>query len=137
MNEYVYQRVRRLYSALGHKPFPSVHTDAKMSRLDFPECRLRRPPALSFQANETKSEWLKNNTNRKIGFKEVQEIWQHPYYEDQRSDEPEQFRVIGWAKGKLYSVIYEIREDEEGEYCHLDTLWKSTKEEQKLYEENS
>jgi hypothetical protein len=64
-----------------------------------------------FKFDRKKSEWLKNNPNRKIGFKEVQEIWQHPYYEDQRSDEPEQFRVIGWVKGKLYSVIYEIRED--------------------------
>jgi len=44
---------------------------------------------------------------------------------------------IGWVKGELYSVIFEVREDAEGEYHHLITLWKATKEEQKLYDENS
>jgi len=50
---------------------------------------------------------------------------------------PEQFRAIGWVKGDLYSVIFEVGEDAEGEYDHLITLWKATKEERKLYEENS
>ena len=45
-------------------------------------------------------------------------------------------RAIGWASGRLYSVIFEIREDADGEYYHLITLWKATKEERKLYEEN-
>ncbi|MEI7673069.1 MAG: hypothetical protein WCK00_13240 [Deltaproteobacteria bacterium] len=49
---------------------------------------------------------------------------------------PEQFRAIGWVGGKLYSIIFEVREDEVGEYCHLVTLWKSTEEERSLYEEN-
>ena len=60
-----------------------------------------------------------------------------PYYLDYRGDCPEQWRAVGWAKGKLYSVIYEEREDDEGGYHHLVTLWKSTKEEKKLHEENS
>jgi hypothetical protein len=38
---------------------------------------------------------------------------------------------------RMYSVILEMREDEEGEILHLVTLWKSTKEEVRLYEENS
>ena len=46
---------------------------------------------------------------------------------DVRSDDPEQFRAIGWVKGKLYTVIYEVREDMAGEYCHLVTLWKTAK----------
>ena len=37
----------------------------------------------------------------------------------------------------LYSLIYEIREDEEGEYYRQVTLWKSTREEQEHYEESS
>jgi hypothetical protein len=37
----------------------------------------------------------------------------------------------------LYTVIFEVREDEEGEYLHLLTLWKSTREERILYEEHS
>ena len=84
-----------------------------------------------------KSLQLKSNPQRGIAFEEAQEIWHHPYYEDCRLDVPEQFRVIGWVQGVLYSVIYEVRHDEEGEYIHLVTLWKSTKEEKKLYEQNS
>jgi uncharacterized DUF497 family protein len=49
---------------------------------------------------------------------------------------PEQYRAIGWVSGRLYSIIFEIREDNDGEYYHLITLWKATKEEQKLYEEH-
>jgi hypothetical protein len=37
----------------------------------------------------------------------------------------------------LYTVIFEVREDGEGEYYHLVTLWKATKEEEQLYGENS
>ena len=70
------------------------------------------------------------------GFEEAQEIWERPYYEDQRVNNPEQYRAIGWVKDKLYSVIFEIHEDEEGEYYHLVTLWKSTSQGKKLYEEN-
>ena len=42
-----------------------------------------------------------------------------------------------WVGDRLYSVIFEVREDEEGEILHLVTLWRSTKEEIRLYEENS
>ena len=34
-------------------------------------------------------------------------------------------------------LIFEIREDNLGEYCHLVTLWRSTREERELYEANS
>ena len=46
-----------------------------------------------------------------------------------------QYRAIGWVNEQLYSLIYEVREDAVGEYFHLVTLWKSTREEQRLYEE--
>jgi uncharacterized DUF497 family protein len=90
-----------------------------------------------FKFDKNKSSRLKNNPKRGISFDEIQEIWSHPYYQDFRSDDPEQFRAIGWVKGKLYSVIFEVREDKKGEYYHLVTIWKSTYEEIKLYEENS
>ena len=51
-------------------------------------------------------------------------------------DYPNQYRAIGWVQGKLYTVVYEVREDKEGEYYHLVTLWKATKQEMKTYEEN-
>lgn len=91
---------------------------------------------MRFKFDKRKSELLRNNPNRGIGFEEVKEVWSHPYYEDYRSDDPEQYRAIGWAKGILYSVIFEVREDSMGEYIHLVTLWKSTKQEKKLYEES-
>jgi len=74
---------------------------------------------------------------RGIGFEEAQEIFSHPYYLDQRLDHPEQFRGIGWVKGRLYTLIFEVREDQEGEFYHLVTLWKSTQQEHQLYEKNS
>jgi uncharacterized DUF497 family protein len=92
---------------------------------------------MRFKYDTKKSEMLRKNPKRGIGFEEAQEIFTHPFYEDCRSDEPEQFRAIGWVAGRLYPLIYEIREDDEGEYCHLVTLWNSTKEERRLYEESS
>ena len=91
---------------------------------------------MRFKFDERKSRALRRNPERGIGFEEVQELWNHLYYLDQRLDDPEQYRAIGWVNGHLYSVIFEVREDEEGDYYHLITLWKSTLEEQELYEEN-
>ena len=92
---------------------------------------------MRFQFDARKSRVLRRNPRRGIGFEEAQEVFSHPYYLDRRLDMPEQYRAIGWAKARLYSVIFEIREDDEGEYYHLITLWRSTTEEQQLYEEHS
>ena len=67
----------------------------------------------------------------------MQELFSRRYWLDQRSDVPEQYVAVGWVGERLYSVIFEIRRDEEGEILHLVTLWKSTKEEVRSYEENS
>jgi len=92
---------------------------------------------MRFSFDRRKSRTLRANPRRGIGFEEAQEIFSHPYYLDHRSDMPGQFRAIGWAAGSMYSVIFEVREDVEGEYYHLVTLWKSTREERELYEKNS
>lgn len=92
---------------------------------------------MRFSFDPRKSQRLRANPRRGIGFEEAQELFSRPYWLDQRSDVPEQYRAIGWVCGRLYSVIFEIREDEQGEVYHLVTLWKSTKEEIQLYEENS
>ena len=89
---------------------------------------------MRFEFDIRKSKKLKQDARREINFDEAQEIWSHCHYVDCRSDDPEQYRAIGWVKGTLFSVVYEIREDNGGEYCHLITLWKSTKQEKKLYE---
>ncbi len=69
--------------------------------------------------------------------KKSKKFGHHYHYVDVRSDNLEQFRVIGWVKDKLFTVIYEAREDMAGEYYQLVTLWKSTKQEEELYEKNS
>lgn len=91
---------------------------------------------MRFKFDKKKSQRLKNDPRRNLTLAEAREIWLHNHYVDCRSDDPEQFRAIGWAKETLYTVIYEVREDELGEYYHLVTLWKSTKEEVTLYENN-
>ena len=91
---------------------------------------------MRFKFDKRKSEILRHNPKRGIGFEEAQEIWNYPYYVDQRIDSPEQYRAIGWVGGRPYTIIFEMREDNLGEYYHLVTLWKSTKEEKQLYEEN-
>lgn len=76
---------------------------------------------MRFRFDERKSVRLRANPKRGIGFDEAQEIFS-------------QYRAIGWVKHRLYSVIFETREDDEGEYYHLVTLWRATKQERKLYE---
>jgi uncharacterized DUF497 family protein len=92
---------------------------------------------MRFSFDPQKSGRLRANPRRGIGFEEAQELFSRPYWLDRRSDVPEQFLAVGWVGDRLYSVIYEIREDKLGEIFHLVTLWKSTKEEIRLYEENS
>ena len=92
---------------------------------------------MRFRFSRVTSEALRRNPKRGIGFEEAQGIFAQPYYQDQRSDDPEQHRAIGWVKNRLFTLIFEIRADQVGEYCHLVTLWRSTREEQDLYEANS
>jgi uncharacterized DUF497 family protein len=92
---------------------------------------------MRFSFDTRKSKRLRANPKRGIGFEEAEELFSQPYWLDQRSDVPEQYVAVGWVGERLYSVILEFREDEQGEILHLVTLWKSTKEEIRLYEENS
>ncbi len=77
---------------------------------------------MRFDFDLRKSRRLRSNPRRGIGFEEVQELFTRPYWLDQRSDLPEQYRAIGWVGDKLYSVIFEVREDDDGEIFHLVTL---------------
>ena len=92
---------------------------------------------MRFTFDPAKSQILRSNPRRGIGFEEAQELFSQPYWLDRRSDVPEQYVAIGWVKDRLYSVIFEFREDADGEILHLVTLWKSTREEVRIYEENS
>jgi len=91
---------------------------------------------MKFDFDAAKSELLRTNPQRSVGFEEAQELFAREHITDRRSDDPEQWRAIGWVSGNLYSVIYEVRQDSEGEFYHLVTLWKSTKEERRAYAEN-
>ena len=91
---------------------------------------------MRFDFDPEKSRRLKANPERGIGFEEVQTLFEAEHIIDRRSDDPERFRAIGWVVGTLYSVIYEVREDADGEFYHLVTLWKATKEERRAYGEN-
>jgi uncharacterized DUF497 family protein len=71
-----------------------------------------------------------------ISLERAQEIFAQAYIVDRRRGDPEQFRAIGWCGSRLCSVIYEVREDAEGEYFHLVTAWHSTREEEQAYGEN-
>jgi uncharacterized protein len=71
-----------------------------------------------------------------VSLKEAQEIFDQSYLVDQKNDHPEQFRAIGWCRGRLCSVIFEVRQDADGEYYHLVTAWKATKEEEESYAKN-
>lgn len=91
---------------------------------------------MRFHFDPEKSTALRANPKRGIGFEEVQALFEGDHIFDRRSDDPEQWRAIGQVAGKLYSVIYEVRRDSAGEYYHLVTLWRATKEERRLYAEN-
>ncbi len=91
---------------------------------------------MRFHFDPGKSRQLRTNPARGIGFEEVQVLFESEHLTDHRSDDPDQFRAIEWVDGTLYSVIYEVRRDQEGEFYHLVTLWKATKDERKAYAEN-
>ena len=92
---------------------------------------------MRFHFDERKSLRLRTNPKRGVGFEEVQEVFSHAYYLDQRSDLPEQYRAIGWVGEQMFAVIFEVWEDAEGELYHLVTLWKATRQERQLYGEHA
>jgi uncharacterized DUF497 family protein len=92
---------------------------------------------MRFSFDPRKSRLLKASPQRGISFEEAEELFSRPYCLDQRSALPEQYCAIGWVGNRLFSVIFEVRQDEVGEFWHLVTLWKSTPEEVRLYEEYS
>ena len=72
-----------------------------------------------------------------VSLEEAQEIFDQTYIVDRKNDDPEQFRAIGWCRGRLCSIIFEIRHDADGEHYHLITAWKSTEQEEDAYAENA
>ena len=77
---------------------------------------------------------LRDDSQRGMGFEVVTQIFNRPYFLDQKNDDPEQYRAIGFVNAQLVTLIFEHREDDKGEYYHLVTYWRSTKAERRLYE---
>ncbi len=89
---------------------------------------------MRFEFDREKSREVKRKHG--VSLKEARDIFDQGYLVDRKNDDPEQFRAIGWCRGRLCSVVFEIRRDAEGEYYHLVTAWKATKQEERCYAEN-
>ena len=90
--------------------------------------------AMRFEFDREKNREVKRKHG--VSLNEARDIFDQVYLVDQKNGDPEQFRAIGWCHGRLCSVIFEIRYDSEGEYYHLITVWKATKEEEQSDAEN-
>jgi uncharacterized DUF497 family protein len=86
---------------------------------------------MRFQFDKAKSRTVRYKHG--VSLEEAQEIFDQAHLVDEKNDDPEQFRAIGWCQGRLCSVVFEIRHDA---YYHLVTAWRATKEEEQLYAEN-
>ena len=89
---------------------------------------------MRFRFDSSKSKAVKEKHG--VSLEEAQEIFDQAHLIDQKNDDPEQFRAVGWCGGRLCSVIFEIRHDTKGEYHHLVTAWRATREEEESYAEN-
>lgn len=74
---------------------------------------------------------------RKIDFAQLEDLLCLPYVEDRRSGVPEQYRIIGFAGGRLVTFIVEYRQDELGDFIWVVTAWTSTKQEERSYEQET
>ncbi len=89
---------------------------------------------MRFQFDRRQSQAVKRKHG--VSLEEAREIFDQAYVVNQKRDDPEQFRAIGWCRGRLCSVIFEIRRDADGEYYRLITAWKSTEQEEQSYAKN-
>jgi len=64
--------------------------------------------------DEKKRQWILKR--RRIDFATLNDLFCLPYLEDQRSDDPEQYRIIGITKERVVIFIIEYREDQLGEF---------------------
>ncbi len=75
-------------------------------------------------------------SNRHVDFADLENLLLLPYLEDQRSDEPEQYRLIEVAGGQMATFIVEYRVDQLGPFIWVVTAWKSTRQEEERYEQS-
>jgi uncharacterized DUF497 family protein len=86
---------------------------------------------MRFQFDPAKN--LKVLRQHGISLEDATEIFDQAHLVDRKCDAPEQYRAVGWARGQLCSVIFEIRRDAKGDHYRLITAWKATRQEQEAY----
>ena len=92
---------------------------------------------MRFHFDERKSSRLRANPKRGVGFEKCRRFPPTQYYLTTARIVPSSTeRSAGWKNGCTL-LFFEVRKDEEGEYYHLVTLWKATRQEQELYEEHA
>lgn len=69
-----------------------------------------------------------------MSFEDVQCVLENQHLMETKNDDPEQFIAVGFVKTILVTVVFEFREDYEGEFIWLVTYWRATKQEAKRYE---
>jgi len=74
---------------------------------------------------------------RRPDFADLEDLFYQPYVEDQSLSYTEQYRIIGFARGRLATFIVEYRQDALGEFIWAVTAWRSTLQEQKIYEQET
>ena len=88
---------------------------------------------MRFKWDQKKNKQLMGERN--IKFENLEEIFDRSYHLSQKNDDPEQWRAIGWAQGRLVTLIYEEREDANGIFYWFITAWISTNAERRLFNE--
>ena len=74
---------------------------------------------------------------RELDFADFEDLLYQPYVEDQSLSYTEQYRIIGFARGRLATFIVEYRQDILGEFIWVATAWRATLQEQKIYEQET
>ena len=72
---------------------------------------------------------------RGIDFAELERLLFSPYVEDQKNDDPEQYRIVGKVGERYLTFIVEYEADELGELIWVVTAWESTQQEREGYEQ--
>lgn len=91
---------------------------------------------MRIQWDPRKSRLLKENPQRRTSFEEAKILLETLDFQlggELKTLDPEQFYVIGFVGAKLITLVYEFRHDDLGEYIHLVTLWKTTKQERERF----
>ena len=69
-------------------------------------------------------------------FVDIVALLETPHVVRENQNYDDQFQAIGWIEGVLYTLVYEIFEEDQGTLLWLVNFWPSTRSEREHYEEN-